>query len=112
MHAKTNTDFLSNSFGLKTLTISGHINLEWPRLIDRIEAPGAGVTEIDYKEKDLSDVDTRPTDFFLGCKWLPTALKISYEFLYRIITEGVTVRNGDLVRTTQTYSIRTSPPST
>ena len=104
-------DFLSNVFGLKTLTISGHINLEWPRLIDRIEAPGAGVTEIDYKKKSLSDFDTRPSDFFLGCKWLPTALKISYEFLYRIITESVTVRNGELARTT-TYDYHFTPRDT
>ena len=91
---------IKDLIGFNTLTISGRITLERPRLIDRIEAPGIGITEISYLDKDLSTFDARPADFFMGIEWLPTALKISYEFLYRILTDSVTVRNGSLSKTT------------
>ena len=99
---------LNNALGLYTLTISGQIRLEWPFLTNRIEAPGLGITEISYVNQDLSTFDVRPTDFFMGISWLPTAVQLSYDFLFRVVTQSVTIRNGGLAKTTS-YTYHFTP---
>jgi RHS repeat-associated protein len=86
--------FVKSLVGMYTITLSGHICCEWPRLISSISAPGLGKVVINYENRDLSTITADPCDYFLGL--FPTALRISYEFLYKLVTSGVTVVNGDL----------------
>jgi len=79
---------IKSAFGIYSLTLSGDVSCEWLRLISSISAPCQGVTSIEYDNRDLSSLTIKACDYFLGL--FSTAMNISYEILYKHMTESVT----------------------
>lgn len=101
---------VSDALGIAALTLSGNIELNFPYVISRIEAPGIGTTDIAVGAHDLSQFDFKPTDYFLGL--LPTALQVSYQILFRLNTDWVKVTSSTGVVRTTNYTYNWSSHST
>jgi RHS repeat-associated protein len=100
---------VSNALGISALTLSGNIEINLPYTISKVVAPGVGTTEVTVDAQDLSQFDFRPTDYFLGL--IPTALKISYQILFRLQTDQLVVTSSTGEKKTVNYSYHWSSTS-
>ncbi len=95
---------LKEVFGAYSVTLTARFGIEWPQFISEITTPEKGTTQIEYYLADLSQFETKPADYFLG--FIPTAIKFSYDFYQKLLTQSVTIINGDLnKKTTYDYNI-------
>ncbi len=98
----TGLGFMNNLLGIADLTLSGHIELNFPYAISRVVAPGIGTTDVGVGVKDLSLFKAEADDWFLGL--FPTALKLSYDIILRLATENVKVTSSTGVIRNTSYS--------
>ena len=96
---------LKEVFGAYSVTLTARFGIEWPQFISEITVPQNGTTQIEYYLADLSQFETKPADYFLGI--IPTAIKFSYDFYQKLLTESVSIKNGDLTKKTiYNYNIK------
>ncbi len=94
--------FVNTLLGISTLTLSGHIEFNFPYTISKVVAPGIGTTEVNVAAMDLTQFKSELDDWFLGL--IPTAIKFSYDIIYRLATDHVKVTSSTGVVQNTYYS--------